>query len=223
MGDVELLTEKLLHLFSKGACHLQADHCHPSSLVQGFLHHETEVIIVRIGIIVRRDVGVPCDADIIFIGHLVLTEDQLHVFQDHLFDANITHIMSRKVHDLGHELGNRNDPHHSPVIQLEIRHNVDFLIKQVGERMVHIHDLRGKHRQDLFLKIFFNKLLFLGLQLLEAHAANPIGGKLFLDLRIGLIPLLVKGRHRAVDRLKLLPRRHPGFQIHLFVVHGRHV
>ena len=191
--------------------------------MQGFLHHETEVVIVRIGIIVRRDVGISCDADIIFIRHLVLAEDQLHIFQDHLFDTDVAHVMSRKVHDPGHKLGNRNDPHHGPVFQLEIRHNVDFLIQQMGERMVHVHDLRGKHRQDLFFEIFFDKFLFLGLQLLEAHTADPIGGKLLLDLRIGLIPLLVKGRHRAVDRLELLPRRHPGFQIHLFVVHGRHI
>ena len=84
--------------------------------------------------------------------------------------------------------------HNVPMLSLQdvfSREEVCEFVEQMRERVVHVHDLGGKHRQNLFLKIFFNKFLFLGLQFLEAHAADPIGGKLLLDLRIGLIPLLV--------------------------------
>ena len=118
LGDVEFLTEKLFHLFSQRAGHLQTDHRHPPPLVQRLLHHEPEIVVIRKGVVVGGNVRVACDADIIFVGNLILPEDRLHVFQNHLFDPDIAHVMSRKVHDPRHKLGDGDNAHHSPVLQL---------------------------------------------------------------------------------------------------------
>ena len=76
--------------------------------------------------------------------------------------------------------------------------------------MVGVHDLRGQDGQDLILEILLHILLLRRLQLLKIQPAHPVRVELPLDIRIGLLPFLIKGGHRLQDLLDLLSRSHAG-------------
>ena len=89
--------------------------------------------------------------------------------------------------------------------------------------MVRIDDLRRKQRKNLFFKIFLYIFFLLRFQFFETRATDAILRQMLLDLRISLIPLLIKRRHRVINRIQLLPRRHPGTAVNLLIVHRSHI
>ena len=174
-------------------------------------------------LIIRGYIRVPCHADIIFIRHLVLVKHKLQVLHDHLFHADITDVMSREIQDIRYVLRDRHDPCHIMPVHFQIRHHIDFLVQKMRKRMVRVYDLGRKHRKDLFLKIFFYILFFLLLQVPDIQSAHTVWLELFLDLRIGLIPLFIQRGHCPVDRIQLLLRGHAGPYVQLFIIHSSHI
>ena len=51
-------------------------------------------------LIVRRHIRVPCHADIVFIRYFVLIKNKFQILHDHLFHADITDVMSRKIQNI---------------------------------------------------------------------------------------------------------------------------
>ena len=182
-----------------------------------------EIIVVRIGLVIRGDVSVAGHTDIVLIRHFIPVKHQVQVLHDHFLHADIANIMAREIEHIGNVFRDRHDPHHGLIVLFQIGHDIDLFADQVGERMIRIDDLRGKDRQDLFLKIFLHILLLLLLQFLQIQPAHPVGLQLFLDLRVSLVALFVKGRHGRIDGVQLLACRHAGPDIQLPVVRRRHV
>ena len=89
--------------------------------------------------------------------------------------------------------------------------------------MVRIDDLRRKQRKNLFFEIFFYIFFLLRLQFFKTRSADSVLCQMLLDLRISLIPFFIKRRHRVIDRIQLLPRRHPGTAVSLLIVHRSHI
>ncbi len=89
--------------------------------------------------------------------------------------------------------------------------------------MIGIHDLRRQNRQDLVLKILLHILLLILLQFLEVQSAYTIRAQLLLNIRISLIPLLIKRRNRLEYLIELLLGRHTGTAVLPVRIRMRHI
>ena len=114
--------------------------------MQRLLHKIAEVVADFQRLIVRRDIRIPGHADVIDIRHFILPEHDIHIFHQHFFHTDIADIMSRKIKDIGDKFGYRDDAKHRLFLGLilifQAGGHIQRLIKQMGKRMVRIHDLR---------------------------------------------------------------------------------
>ena len=107
--------------------------------------------------------------------------------------------MSRKKKDFGEVGRNRDQSEELLIAPFQTRNDIDFLVQEMGKRMIPVHNLWREHRKNLFFEVFFNIFFLWILKLLERKTADTVWTEPFFNLRVGLIPLLIKRLHRLVN------------------------
>ena len=189
-----------------------------------FLHNIAEILAaVCIGLIIGGDICIAGYTDIIPVRYLVLLEHNIQVLHNHLLYPYIADVMSWQVQDIRYELGYRYNSHHTPVVQLQIRHYIHLFIQQVGEGVVCVYNLGGQHGKDLLFEILLHKLPLLLLQFFKVQPTHTIRMELLLNLAVCLIPLFIKGGHCCIDGVQLFLGSHARFTVHRFIINRSHI
>ena len=99
--------------------------------------------------------------------------------------------MPRQIQNVGYKLRYRHDSQHGLVVLLQIGDYIQGFIQKMRKRMIRVHDLWRKDRQNLIFKILLNVLLFLCFQFLYGKPADTIRAQQLFNLRVCLVALLI--------------------------------
>ena len=179
------------------------------SVPQHLFHHLAEIIFHLKVFVLRMDIRIARDAHLHLFFHGIGGKSHIRVFQKHIFQRDVADLSARQPDHFRQRLGHRQKAENPLLVLCPQRHgNVNHFIGQVRKGMVGVNHQRRQRRQNGFMKIRFQILLFIRVQFRVTQAGYPVTAQNILQFVVQTVSFFIKRAQFPENRFQLFSRRH---------------
>ncbi len=218
-ADAQAAAQLLDQVVRQAALYLQAHRRQAPALFK-HLFHVRQVIAVDVeGLVLRADVGVARDLDDRRGLDLALPKHLAGVGHQDFLRQHIAHARAVQEHHRRQRLRHRDDAERRAPAALDAQHDVQHVVGQVRERVVHVDHLGRQHGQHVIYKIFIQELFVRPGERVRLAARHAEPAQRVLDLAEGLVALLIERRDRLEDFGELALGRPAALVVDVLLLH----